>query len=165
MNHQPRQRGMALVISLLLLVAITLLAVSTMRSTTLQERMAANLNDRELAKQVVESTIRQAATQLPPAGGEAWYSDNLPEPEIGIPDVWQVPAIWNNAGEIVVTVDGVNYTGQFLVENVGSWVNRDTPSCKAKDDPTCESQTYRVTARTAPTPGRASVILQAIWRM
>ena len=165
MKYQPKQRGMALVISLLLLVAITLLAVSSMRSTTLQERMASNLNDRELAKQVVESTIRQAATQLPPAPGVAWYTQNVPNPALGTPDLWQTPAAWANAGAIVVNVDGVNYTGQFLVENVGSWVNRETPNCKAKDDPLCESQTYRVTARTLPTPGRASVILQAIWRI
>ena len=165
MNYQPKPRGMALVVSLLLLVAITLLAVSTMRSTTMQERMASNLNDRELAKQVVESTIRQAAGQLPPAAGAAWYTPTLPVPVAGTPDIWQTPAAWANAGVIVVTIDGVNYTGQFLVENVGSWVNRDTPSCKAKDDPQCESQTYRVTARTTPTAGRASVILQAIWRL
>ncbi|MFN6263834.1 MAG: PilX N-terminal domain-containing pilus assembly protein, partial [Chromatiaceae bacterium] len=44
---QQQQRGIALVLSLLMLVAITLLAVSAMRGTTLQEKMASNLNDRE----------------------------------------------------------------------------------------------------------------------
>lgn len=166
MKHQPKpQRGMALVISLLLLVAITLLAVSTMRSTTMQERMASNLNDRELAKQVAESTIRQAGTLLPPVAGSAWYTAVLPAPVAGTADIWQNPAAWANAGAIVVTINGVNYTGQYLVENMGFWVNRNTPNCKVKDDPLCESQTYRITARTTPTAGRASVILQAIWRL
>ncbi|MBU1439020.1 MAG: PilX protein [Gammaproteobacteria bacterium] len=166
MKQQPmRQRGMALVISLLLLVAITLLAVSTMRSTTMQERMASNLNDRELAKQVAESTIRQAGLLLPPVAGSAWFTAALPAPAVGTADLWQNPASWANAGAIVVRIDGVDYTGQYLVENMGFWVNRNTPNCKVKDDPLCESQTYRITARTAPTAGRASVILQAIWRL
>lgn len=160
-----RQQGMALVISLLLLVAITLMAISTMRSTTMQERMASNLNDREIAKQVVENTIRQAATLFPPAPGSAWYTDTLPAPAVGTPDLWQNPAAWGNAGEVVIMIGGQNYTGQYLVENMGFWVNPLTPNCKVKDDPLCESQTYRITARTTPTAGRASVILQAIWRM
>ena len=162
---QQQQRGIALVLSLLMLVAITLLAVSAMRGTTLQEKMAANFNDREIAKQVVESTIRQAGALLPPAAGSAWFTATLPAPAAGAPDLWQNPAAWNNAAAIVVNVDGVNYTGQYLVENMGFWVNPLTPNCKVKDDPLCESQTYRITARTTPTAGRASVILQAIWRM
>jgi type IV pilus assembly protein PilX len=165
MIHHPKQQGMALVISLLLLVAITLLAVSSMRSTTMQERMAANLNDRELAKQVAETTVRAAGAQLPPLPGSLWYTDALPVPVEGDPDLWQDPAAWVNAGVTVVNINNVNYTGQFLVENMGFWVNPDTPNCKVKDDPLCESQTYRVTVRTTPTAGRASVILQAIWRM
>ena len=165
MNYQPNQRGMALVISLLLLVAITLLAVSTMRSTTMQERMASNLNDREIAKQIVETTVREAAALFPPAPGDIWYTAALPAPIQGEPDIWQDPGAWENAGAIVVNIDGQNYTGQYLVENMGFWVNPLTPNCKVKDDPLCESQTYRVTARTTPTAGRASVILQAIWRL
>ena len=159
------QQGMALVISLLLLVAITLLAVSTMRNTTMQERMASNLNDRELAKQVVESTIREAATLFPPPPGSAWYTATLPVPTAGTPDVWQNPAAWGNAGVVAINIGGQDFTGQYLVENMGFWVNPRTPNCKPKDDQLCESQTYRITARTTPTAGRASVILQAIWRM
>ena len=73
MKHTISQsRGMALVVSLLLLVAMTLLAVSAMRSTTLQEKMAANFNDREIAKQVAEATVRQVGTTLlPPQPGAA----------------------------------------------------------------------------------------------
>ena len=160
-----RQQGMALVISLLLLVAITLLAISSMRNATLQERMAANLKDRELAKQVVEGTVRFAATQLPPAAGSAWFTATLPEPEEGEPNLWADPDAWDDAGVTEITINDVIYSGEFLVENMGSWVDRDNPACKVRDDPLCESQTYRITARTAEVEGRASVMLQAIWRM
>ncbi len=158
-------RGMALIISLLLLVAITLLAVSAMRSTTLQEKMAANFNDREIAKQVAEATVRQVgAALLPPAPASGWYRAALPAPAVGTPDLWQDPAAWANRGTIALVVNGNNYNGEFMVENLGMWPDPQNPTCKVTD-PLCEKQTYRVTARTAPIAGRASVTLQAIWRI
>ena len=60
MTRYSKSRGMALVISLLLLIAITLMAVSAIRNTTMQEKMSANLNDREVAKQVAEATLSYA---------------------------------------------------------------------------------------------------------
>lgn len=161
-----KQQGMALIVSLLLLVAITLLAVSAMRSTTLQEKMAANFNDREIAKQVAESTVRQVgAALLPPPAGSVWYRAALPAPVAGVPDMWQDPAAWANRGTIGVVVNGTNYVGEFMVENLGEWKDPQQPTCTKKVDPMCERQTYRVTTRTAPVAGRASVTIQAIWRM
>ena len=158
-------RGMALIISLLLLVAITLLAVSAMRSTTLQEKMAANFNDREIAKQVAEATVRQVgATLLPPPPASGWYRAALPAPVVGAPDLWQDPVAWANRGTIALVVNGNNYNGEYMVENLGMWPDPQNPTCKVTD-PLCEKQTYRVTARTAPIAGRASVTLQAIWRI
>lgn len=58
------QQGAALIIGLLMLLAITLLAVSSMRSTTLQEKMAANLYDRELIFQIAEAGVREAEAIL-----------------------------------------------------------------------------------------------------
>lgn len=166
MKHPISQsRGMALIISLLLLVAMTLLAVSAMRSTTLQEKMAANFNDREIAKQVAEAAVREVGnTLLPPAPGAGWYRATVPAPVAGAPDLWQDPVAWANRGQIAVAVNGTNYTGEFMVENLGMWPDPQNPTCKVTD-PLCEKQTYRVTARTAPQAGRASVTIQAIWRI
>ena len=57
---QTYQRGGALIISLVFLLVITLMAVTSMRSTTLQERMAGNTRDRNLAFQAAESGLREA---------------------------------------------------------------------------------------------------------
>lgn len=159
------QRGMALVVSLLMLVAITLLAVSAMRGTTLQEKMASNLNDREIAKQVAEATLRQVSTLLPPAAGSAWFNAALPSPVQNTADRWNNAAIWANAGTFAVTVNGVSYNGQFLVENMGLWSSRQDPTCKPKENPLCERQTYRITVRNQPVSGRAVVMVQVVWRI
>ena len=55
-----RQRGAVLVIGLLLLVILTVLSTSAMQSTVLQERMAGNDRDRNLAFQAAEAALRDA---------------------------------------------------------------------------------------------------------
>src|SRR5699024_3480215 len=72
------QRGVALVIALILLIVVTLLGLTAVRTTTLQNKMAANQYDRQLAFQasaaallVAGDKIRAAAaTQSAPAGFE-----------------------------------------------------------------------------------------------
>lgn len=56
-SHQ-REKGAALVISLLLLLVMTILAVSMSQNTTLQERMARNTRDAEAAFQSAEAGLR-----------------------------------------------------------------------------------------------------------
>ncbi len=165
MRGMIRQRGVALVISLLMLVAITLLAVSAMRNSVLQEKMAGNLTDAEVSHQIAETTLRQVATQLPPAPGTAWYVAALPAPVQGTVDVWHNSAFWANAGQVTVNINGRNYTGQFIVENLGYWSSKQDPSCKPKENPLCERQTYRITARNLPVTGRAGVMMQVVWRL
>lgn len=55
-----RQGGAVLVVSLIILLIITLLAVGSMQSTTLEEKMAGNSRDRNLAFQTSESAVREA---------------------------------------------------------------------------------------------------------
>lgn len=54
----PRtQTGAALVISLLILLIMTIFGVSSMQSTTLEERMAGNMRDQNLAFQSAEAAL------------------------------------------------------------------------------------------------------------
>ncbi len=61
---RPRQRGSALIICLLLLVLLTLTGLSTYRTTILEERMAGNAADLNLAFQNAEATLRIAERRL-----------------------------------------------------------------------------------------------------
>jgi type IV pilus assembly protein PilX len=53
-----KQRGVALVVSLIMLVLATLIGLASVRGTNLQERMSANMYDRSLAFQRAESALR-----------------------------------------------------------------------------------------------------------
>lgn len=63
-----QQRGVALVVSLVLLVVVTLVGLAAIRGVGLQEKMAGNTFDRAQAFQVAEGALELAArTILPPA--------------------------------------------------------------------------------------------------
>lgn len=61
------QRGAVLVVSLLLLLVMTLLALGASQSTRLQERMAGNQRDIDVALQAAEASLRGAERVLAPA--------------------------------------------------------------------------------------------------
>jgi type IV pilus assembly protein PilX len=65
-----RQKGAVLVISLLLLLVMTLLGLGASQSTRLQERMAGNQRDQEVALQGAEASLRAAETILSPVVNE-----------------------------------------------------------------------------------------------
>lgn len=82
----PRaQRGVALVVALILLVVATLIGLAGMRSTNLQERMSANMYDRSLAFQRAESTLRAAEAAITSNWRVADLGGVDCSPEVGTP--------------------------------------------------------------------------------
>lgn len=70
-SSSRKQRGVALIVSLILLVVVTLLGLSGMQNTSLQERMSGNMYDRSVAMQAAEAALRaaEAAISANPGGG------------------------------------------------------------------------------------------------
>jgi type IV pilus assembly protein PilX len=66
-----RQRGAALIISLLILILLTILGLSSMQTTNMEERMASNARDREIAFQAAEAAL---------AVGERWVMEQYDNP-------------------------------------------------------------------------------------
>lgn len=59
-----RQQGAALVVSLIFLFVMTIIGIMGMQVTSLEEKMAGNMRDRNLAFQAAESAARSAETYL-----------------------------------------------------------------------------------------------------
>ncbi len=59
-SGRRRQKGAVLIVSLVFLLVITMLAVGGMQNTMLEEKMAGNSSDRNLAFQSTESAVREA---------------------------------------------------------------------------------------------------------
>lgn len=57
-RHRSRQRGSTLIVALVFLLAMTLIGVTAMQSTSQQESMAGNARERNLAFQAAEASLR-----------------------------------------------------------------------------------------------------------
>lgn len=64
MLKKNKQQGVALIVSLIMLLLLTLLAVSSMNTTILEEKMAGNYKDRNMAFQAAEAGLRTGETYL-----------------------------------------------------------------------------------------------------
>jgi type IV pilus assembly protein PilX len=61
---QARQRGVALITSLIFLVILTIMGVTAARMSSMEERMAGNMRDRDIALRAAEMGLRDAERDI-----------------------------------------------------------------------------------------------------
>ncbi len=57
--NRNSQQGAILIVALIMLLLVTIIGLASIRGTSLQERMAGNLRDQELALQAAEAALRK----------------------------------------------------------------------------------------------------------
>lgn len=62
--RRDRQQGIALVVGIIFLLLMTLIGVTAIQTTSLDERMAGNVRDRNLAFQAAEAALRDAEEDI-----------------------------------------------------------------------------------------------------
>lgn len=176
------QRGVALVVALLLLVVITLVGLAAVRGTIMQQRLAANLFDRQLAFQSAEAAIRAATARIAgnpgdiarncQAGGMLCQSNPFDDPNL---DTSKIITVRSGTGTGQFDAGGLAASQpQYVIENMGNWYNPDTStgfgqSANAHNygaqGTSSTAVYYRITARSgdpAVVGERAVVVLQAM---
>ena len=164
-----RQNGAALVTGLIFLVILTLLGVTAMQTSIMEERMAGNARDRNIAFQAAEAALRNAeadifgafAARLPGTttctGGVCCAaSPGLTCAEPSTP-VYQIAGIWDDGGNSVIyganavatAIAGVARQPRYLVEPFGN---------------AADGLTYRITARGYGANVNTQVTLQTVYR-
>lgn len=167
MSGQRRQAGIALITGLIFLVMLTLIAITAMQSTTLEERMAGNARSRDLAFQGAEAAVRAAeavlsAASLPAFNGSTagYYAQLANGASV---DYWQNTHNWATQsvafGGTLTGVMEARYAIEALPLSLGSGGN---DSLVAK--PLSGGEIYRITARGIGTDGTSRVILQTTFR-
>ena len=63
-RYGNRQSGLALIIGLVMLLLLTLIMLSAVRVTILEEKMAGNLHNQNIAFQAAESALREAEARI-----------------------------------------------------------------------------------------------------
>ncbi len=108
-----RQKGFALIISMLILLVLTILVINAVRNTSLNEKMAGNYMDRTRAQQAAEQVLRQGIAALTHAncsgstGGCTLTSldtnpgtGGVPPTSPGPAEVTVMPSAWSAAGAL-----------------------------------------------------------------
>jgi len=172
----------ALVVALILLVVLTLLGLSSVRTVALEERITANTFDRSLAFQAAEAALRvgeiaaQAQAGRNNAGfdSDGEYSDSDDQcgnspcqnglcsiPDKDCPARWVDQNFdgWVDAAEL--GLGALATTPQYIVEYLGEGFPCDLEDLENVNNKICRR--YRVTARSHSGGDRAMVILQSIY--
>lgn len=181
-SRRDGQRGVALVVALILLVVITLVGLAAVRGTIMQQRMSSNLYDRQIAFQSAEAAMRAATDLIASnpgliarncqAGGVVCMAN--PFTDSGLPTGTIHDVVSGTAtGQFKVGTVAFGQP-QYVIENMGNYAN---PGANTGFNQSANAHNYgvsggavtaiyyRVTARSgdpAVVGARAVVTLQAM---
>lgn len=157
---QAGQRGSALIISLVFLLLLTMIGITSIQDSTLQERMAGNERDRNLAFQAAEAALRE---------GEAYLREqSLTFTASGAggllsPDYTSVKPLaatypWASRSRESSSLTGVSSAPRYTIE----WIT--TQAIGPSDQIEIVTiNSYRITARAVGGSTDAVVLLQATY--
>lgn len=166
---QPCERGVALVVALVMLTVILILGLSALRLTAQEERMTGYLLDRQLTFQAAEAALSEIENRVanftPVPGAQCaplpaepgTVVQTCPAPAASAPARWVAinPAEWGRASPVGPA--NAQITPLYLVEYLGG----NFPCASGTTAPQTCSQ-YRITVRAGGAP-RAEVMLQSIY--
>ena len=159
------QRGAALIAGMLILVVLSILGITTMQSSVLQERMAGNLEQRDVAFQAAEAGLRDAEAWLQnPALPGFTNDDGLYRPPDGT--LWDDDDTWSDSDNrrqyVGGDLGGAAYPPPlYYLEYMMDVDISGSDSLKFAAAPEDTPGMYRITSRGESPNGRRVVILQS----
>ena len=161
-----KQHGATLMISLMLLLVMTLIGVTAMGTSSLEEKMAGNARDKHLAFNAAEAALRDAERYVTEdivsvAAFDGSYTGLY---AVGSdPDI-TADATWANSLSYAGTIDGIKTEPKYIVEVMGNVGNEDP---NIGDYSTTSGAgvitTYRITARGTGGSDNSVVMLQSYY--
>lgn len=171
---QARQNGTVLLISLVMLLILTIIGISAVRNTTLEEKMAGNMRDKGLSFQAAEATLRVA---------EKYIKDNIvstvafdTDGSDGLYDKTDM-YIWKNinwdANDSLENSDldsdyNIAEPPRFIVQHIASIAGDENTlnlGNYGQNTGACNREMFLVTARATGGSGGAPVILQTAYSL
>lgn len=165
------QTGAALIISLIILVLMTLLGLSSIRTSSLEEKMTANQRDQELAFQAAEIALRDAEKRI-----SGFVAEPIATQDGSNENIWTTNAIdatpanatpwwverneawWNANGVASVNVENVATPPRYIIEQL---VFDKDNAAMGTGSPVDGQIYYRITARGTGGSNQARVLLQS----
>ena len=176
-QSRQKQQGAVLIISMIILLLLTILGVTSMRNTSLEERMAGNARDRHIAFEAAEAALIDAEEFLGTVattgafdtnGSDGLYSDDSAYANIETYVDWEgtdptrsfISATNLGTGEGVATAP--KYVIQF-VSSFGTDVDRTNLDNYGQGTGGGKTGLFRVTARGTGSSDNSVVILQTVF--
>lgn len=180
-HQQPsrpvKQKGIVLIMVLSLLLALTILGVSSMSTSTLETRMANNFQDRNSAFQAAEAALREGERLVEVSNFDgtefsnncngglcqcikddcAYNGDNTQT-------FWEQNTVWNTSTKYKTYTSsalGVSLPARYIVEHMGNTCPDDEPDCILNGT---EKRMFRITVIGYGASANAKVMLQSTYK-
>lgn len=169
-----KQQGIVLVLCLVFMIALTIIATGSMESTIVEERMAGNLQDYNLAFQAAEAALGEAESWLenrvlqPPTSSDGstvvWVKD-APDPDTSDDTPWwevRDATWWDNNAQQISGMNGVAVQPQYVIEEMFTGF-RGQSRAIGTGQTTTSRVVHRITARGVGGNTNTVVLLQSTY--
>jgi type IV pilus assembly protein PilX len=184
-SHKNRQQGAVLVISLIMLLVMTLIGITGMQTTVLEEKMAGNMRDQNLAFQAAESALRNGemdtgANYSLTSSFLSTCANGLCLPSATAVPVWADPTTTNpvnwssstntiayasqTVGVAVTNIGGIAAQPEYIVELLPEPPKAPGQSLAKGKGSAIPIETFRITARGVGGTTTASAMVQSIYK-
>jgi type IV pilus assembly protein PilX len=167
------QSGVVMLVSLIMLLLLTIIGLTGSKVTGLEEKMAGNMRDKNLAFQAAESALKEGEAAV--TNGNAFNCTNgrFQQMDINCDATKEATPAWegvdwagtktvNTADDAVLYSNGdlnLDVNPAYIIEDMGL---RDADGDGDKTDAGVDQHVYRVTARATGGSLSAVVILQSV---
>lgn len=172
-NHQ---RGMVLVLALVFLLLLTIMGITALNTTSLEEKMTGNVKDRNLAFQAAESALILAESWIYTQIGKPIFPSNttgLYVPSTATTPNWDTAGIWTG-GNVVAYPNTPGQTGtgalgkintqpRYIIEDMGEKQESGGSIVTNTSYKSWGTTVLRVTARGTGGTDAAQVMLQSTY--
>ena len=153
-----RQNGSVLIVTLLIMLMLTIMAVSEVSFNSTQTRIAPNSADAQVAFQTAEGALNEATNNLLagtyPASSFLANANGLYLFNATNAPLWTT-VNWTSAGNVILSFQGSSSApAAFFIEQLPSVI-------KGGQNVNLPTQVYRITARAVGASGSSPVILQS----
>ncbi|MES9961213.1 MAG: PilX N-terminal domain-containing pilus assembly protein [Sedimenticola sp.] len=175
-NYSSRQSGAVLISGLLILVVLTIISISSIQTTQMEERMAANYRARTTAFEGAEAALLAAESFLTGSVSTLDAFDN--DGSDGLYDN-SVDRIWENVNWTATTgtnlaVQVAGFDSAYVIEHFGTF-DADQATASLNIDNygneagagvgAVNKQLFRITARGTDTKGVGQVFIQVTYEL
>lgn len=164
-----RQQGVTLIVSLVILVALTVIGVSSMQSTRTEISMAGNLRELDTTFNAAEVGLRDAEAYVANSISKTVYAD----PANGLYDktdedpLYGDPATWTSAQNATTSLAHVKEQPLFIIRYLGDRSQNEVAAVNiggyGSAQPGITVSNFRITARGTGQSGNARRVLQSYY--